>query len=225
MLIAVDNPHKWQGPILLARALRSLGQNAKAFRGVTIPADFRVTWGFSNPRADLNPRILGDKLRELQHLHLAGVRIPTFSLGEPADGEWLARSQHHRQGQDLIRGCRPYYWVKRLDLTCEFRVHVFRGQSIRLGMKIPGDNAHPWIRSCRHGWRISYGSDAQNAYVSGVRSIAKRAVEALGYDFGAVDVGVGRGAVVLEVNTAPGLDNVNTALAYARHIAQIASGG
>lgn len=165
------------------------------------------------------------KLLELKKLEKAGVRVPEFSL-TPKDG-FLARVRNHQGGKDLLSGRQTGdFYVRRLSLEREFRVHVFQGQSIRLGMKVPrvGVKQHPWIRSYDGGWKLSYGQDAQQGVVSGVRSAAKAAVHALGLDFGAVDVGVSKeGKVyVLEVNRRPGLEG-KTIEVYAACLKSIAA--
>ncbi len=108
-------------------------------------------------------------------------------------------------------------------------MHVFNGKSVRAGMKSPRPgfaNPHPWIRSSNSGWDINYDAEAQKHVAQRHRDLAKKAVAALGYDFGAVDLGLVEGPdrprslVVLEVNSAPGLSNPNTADAYARHIVE-----
>ena len=78
-----------------------------------------------------------------------------------------------------------------------------------------------WVRSRQSGWNVSYDGVSTSEEM---RSLAKSAVAALGLDFGAVDLGVteeGR-VVVLEVNTAPSLDNPNTAACYAERLGKLA---
>lgn len=138
---------------------------------------------------------------------------------------WLPRMNDHVGGEDLLLPpTTPDYWVKKLNLVREFRVHSFKGKSIRAGVKdlregftlegapVARDvhpagelRAHPWIRSHEAGWRIKY-----DGVTSGEphRKLAHAAVKALGLDFGAVDIGetsTGQ-LVVLEVNRAPGIE-------------------
>jgi len=109
--------------------------------------------------------------------------------------------------------------VEKLTLTDEWRFHIFKDTSLRAGHKVTDcANAHPWVRTHRLGWRLSYGQKGPDD----LREMAKEAVEALGLDFGAVDAarqGDGK-AVILEVNTRPGLDDGDTVLRYARKIAR-----
>jgi hypothetical protein len=208
-----------EGAKKLAAEIRALGLKAKASRKPQ-KADLVVCWGFRYTNgAALNGRVLGNKFKELEKLKAAKIRVPEVSL-EPKES-FVGRLKHHTGGHDLVTPPEtPDFYVKRLTFVQEFRVHIFKGASIRLGIKVPSEGAHAWVRTHEYGWRFDYGGNAQSSYVKGVRQAAKKAIAALGYDFGAVDVAVTpKGRVyVLEVNSAPGLDNENTAKAYARHI-------
>lgn len=240
-------PHRWTDVHMLRNALRARGVETRIVRdaaGDGSNTETRINWGGRHPYGvALNETIPGNKLKELITLNRAGVAVPPFTnniddnltIGlEP--GQWLPRTLQHRAAADLLNmragemPTRPFY-VQRLSLSQEFRIHVFRPSasedryvSIRAGLKVASrPDAHPWIRTLDTGWNVDYGTACQAALRSrsAIREQAKLAVKALGLDFGAVDVGVthdGR-ATVLEVNTAPGLRNAQTANAYARHIA------
>jgi hypothetical protein len=133
-------------------------------------------------------------------------------------GEWLGRSRNHIGGRDLLNPVeRPDYYVRKEEIVREFRVHSFRGSSIRAGVKkAASEHAHAWIRSLDAGWRISYdGVTIRQVH----REIAHAAVTSLGLDFGAVDIAERQDGslIVLEVNRAPGLDG-GTITAYAEAI-------
>ena len=182
-----------------------------------------------------------NKFQELQALAAAGVVVPAHSLTRPnivqggcehsclgghghqplqglsePNTSYLPRRFNHMGGHDLLRApSTPDYWVKKVEVDSEYRVHVFQGAVIRLGVRVKArEDAHPWIRSYDAGWRLSYGNEGNRSEVilRAVRDVGKRAVVALGLDFGAVDVGwdgSGRttnGVIVFEVNSAPGLD-------------------
>lgn len=143
-----------------------------------------------------------------------------------AVGEWLGRSSSHVGGTDLLRNNASDYFVRKETLTREFRVHSFLGRSIHAGMKVPRPGftgtPHAWIRSYDGGWMISYdGETVRQAH----RDLAHRACEALGLDFGAVDIGEKSDGtlMVLEVNRAPGIE-AGTLDAYVRAITRWASG-
>ena len=132
---------------------------------------------------------------------------------------WLARRFNHVGGSDLLHPPQAAdYYSKKEALIEEFRIHCFKGLSIRAGKKVPRDGAQPheWIRSLDGGWRINY--DGFHSKES-MRVLAARAIEALGLDFGAVDIGrkADKSLIVLEVNRAPGLSD-NSAGVYANAI-------
>lgn len=95
------------------------------------------------------------------------------------------------------------YFVK----TNEFRVHIFAGQVIDYVEKKKRNGAgpefDPLIRNHNKGWIFAREGVLD---VPQVKEEAFKAIAALGLDFGAVDIAWNeRRAVVLEVNTAPGL--------------------
>lgn len=176
--------------------------------------DIVVCWG--SQLTDAPCRVLNgsaplrSKLTDAKMLRGAGV--PTVNVSENAKKGWLARTAFHTGGADLLKPPRdPDFWVEKLDLRREFRVHSFTGRSIRAGVKVARDgfeNPHEWIRSWDAGWRISYiGQAVKQKH----RDIAHGACKALGLDFGAVDIGEREDGtlVVLEVNRAPGIEGTS----------------
>lgn len=162
------------------------------------------------PQEVLNRESRTDKLAQLIRLDMKNVRIPHYSLF--ALEGWLPRTRYHQQGRDFTprRPLEPDFWVKRVSADDEWRLHFFRTAKgnirlLRSGLKLPkGQGYHPWVRSHRLGWKISYIGGAPEALVEEGR----KAIAALNLDFGAVDILQdyhGRG-VVLEVNTCPGLE-------------------
>lgn len=153
--------------------------------------------------------------RSLQLQDALGQPVP---LTDP--GEWLPRRNNHVGGNDLLHPGQADYYAKKEAITEEFRIHSFKGKSIRAGKKVPREGfeqtRHPWIRSFDGGWRIHYDSFESD---KALRGLAAGAVAALGLDFGAVDVGrTSAGALlVLEVNRAPGLEG-GTITAYVNAI-------
>lgn len=157
-----------------------------------------------------------DQLRDL----IADLTVKV-NLPDPPAATWIARTNDHIGGNDLLRGVqRPDYWSKKEDIRSEIRIHSFAGKSIRAGVKKVGGphaaNAHQWVRSYDGGWIIDYaGFSAQQAQ----RDLAASAVAALGLQFGAVDIGVlaDGTSMVLEVNRAPGIEG-NSTEAYVKAI-------
>lgn len=141
---------------------------------------------------------------------------------------YMPRKRDHVGGNDLLADDTiPDYWVRMDTFTDEFRIHSFAGKSIRAGKKVYRDGfslngangtikANPKIRSYDGGWKISY-DDFKST--SAMRTIAHKAVAALGLTFGAVDVARRPDGkfVVLEVNRAPGIEG-NSIRSYAEVI-------
>lgn len=169
--------------VLLAEELRGRGINAvKLSRRSLIREDDKVVWWGGETRLD--------KLEELQALKDADVPTVDFALPgeERTDGVWLARSKYHTQGLDLSNPPRrPDYWVRKENIESELRVHIWRGLSIRAGVKVRTDSGGEadgsWIRAHRLGWSLSYVGTRPP-----VRDLARRAVAAVGSDFAAVDI-------------------------------------
>jgi hypothetical protein len=162
--------------------------------------------GIARPSADgdcdltFNEQAARHTLAELQRW---------LALPLPPTAEWLPRSNSHVGGNDLLSPpAHPDFWVKKEDIRGEFRIHSFLGKSIRAGRKVQQQRetpAHPWIRSLDAGWILRYEGFSSP---KPARDLAAKAVEALGLQFGAVDLAVlgdGR-TIVLEVNRAPGIE-------------------
>jgi len=172
-----------------------------------------INWtGAPNTEATLNARSRTNKLAQLTCLELRGVAVPPWDL-QGHGPDWYPRTLNHQQGRDFtapIGVGEIGYYVKRLELLEEWRLHFFRTRKgnvklLRSGIKIPRvRNPHPWVRSHRLGWKISYTGGCNPDLVDE----ARKAVQVLDLDFAAVDVafGVVPGVRVLEVNTCPGLE-------------------
>ena len=215
-----------EGAVRLAAALREAGVPAKKVRFIR-PRNVHddnpiICWGdvfLGIPEqefpATLNNRgaaPIPNKLDEIYALQRAAVPTVAAIIGRPEQG-YLGRSFFHHGGSDLLNPpARPNYWVRKEEIAREYRLHIFKGQSIRAGRKVAEEGAHPWIRSLAAGWTIHYDGHGVRAKH---RDVAKAAVAALGLDFGAVDVAERPdGSVfVLEVNRAPGLEG-QTVVAY-----------
>lgn len=204
------------GARAIVNRIRELGGRARRIRTYT-PGAFR--WGRGG----------GNKYEELRKLHEAGVPVPAHSLEAI---HWLdavlegarpplGRTFQHTHARDLLFPdvMRADFFVEQIDTIREHRIHVFDGECVRVQTKqpTPGQTPHPWIRSASSGWTLVARPDLTALVPRGARTIAKQAVAALGYEFGAVDlaVKVGGGIVVWEVNTQPGMGD-GTADVYAR---------
>lgn len=138
---------------------------------------------------------------------------------------WLPRRNNHVGGNDLLSEqlAQIDYYSKKENIVEEYRLHMFRGKSIRAGKKVARATrpdgrtpAHAWIRSFDAGWVIQYDGFTST---KDMRTLAAKAVKALGLDFAAVDLGKKADGtlIVLEVNRAPGVEG-GSITAYARHI-------
>lgn len=219
----------------LVVALDELGFQARRLRHARRdlrPEDLVVCWGqqWEWPLTGHGPVVRNSrgpigKIEELRAYVSESVPTVRWTAASARPEGWLARTRQHQEGRDLSadlsRG--DYYVMREEDVVREFRIHVLHERSIRAAVKVAGEGAHSWIRSHRLGWRLDYGQECQRQLSSIVRETAKAAVRALGYDFGAVDIGLRTDGspVVFETNSAPGLENHNTALAYARHLGAI----
>lgn len=183
-----------------------------------------VNWGRSRANTRLNPDITNATNKRVMRQLFAEHDVPMPELfntqqavqavldgktvvGRPdrhskKRGFWLCHNE-----QDIrraLRGTRrkraATHFMEFVDAPREYRCHIFKGKSIRISEKefFTDDNG-----------QRDYVTIRPDRPVRRVREAAKQAVEALGLDFGAVDV-LARGddndkVWVLEVNTAPGL--------------------
>jgi len=163
-----------------------------------------------------------DKLQTLRRLDNAGVPVPEYTtnrdeisdtFGYPA----LGRAEQHTRGQDinLILQWRDAYltdgndyFVEYVPTDLEYRMHVIDGEVVKIHEKRlrSDEDNHPFLRNHETGWIFvdprEQPPDSQ---------LAIDAVGALGLDFGAVDMIMGEDGnpYVLEVNSAPSLDEAN----------------
>jgi len=195
----------------------------------------------------LNRRIVFDKHQQLKEFARAEIPSPRVILLEDFDHEWwwvgrlrwLGRRRHHRGGNDIIgpmdadqmrdalRAGEADFAVQFIDKTHEWRVHVFRDEILRIARKVwrgndPVPGGVAW--NAEAGWHFRYNVGLQDTTRGKLSELARRAVQALGMDFGAADIVAvikpnSRDYFVLEVNSAPGVaDNENTLAAYVKAI-------
>jgi hypothetical protein len=201
---------------------------------VTAAGEGTVSWGVhlgDQPRT-LNGLAGGaDKLQQLQRLTEAGIRTVPFIQGGRAHvyGHLprfpaLARKRRHRGGTD-IRFCAnarvAERWLRRgwdflspvVPSRTEFRVWLYRGAHLGSYEKVQArprdaftkDGKRRFGRNHRNGWVFQIvQSDRVNREVV---ELARQSLDALGWDFGAVDVLMGNDGrpYILEANSAPGV--------------------
>ena len=217
-----------QSAKLLARALGGLRVYPdRKYR--KRPTDLVINWGSSTaPRwgsPDLNGTGVAEAANKLTTLRLLasnGVSVPVWTtypqeaMRLVLEGNTLfcrtTLTGHSGQGiviakeiQDLVQS--PLY-TQSFPKEKEYRIHVFDGNVIDATEKRKRNGTGD--REGHHVW--NHGNDFVFAREGiecpdVVADQAVKAVQALGLDFGAVDIGWHSelGAVVFEVNTAPGI--------------------
>ena len=171
--------------------------------------------------------IASDKVKAIVALHNADINVPDYTFtkedavdmfGFTTDKVYCRTLTKANQGRGIII-CGAYdelptakLYTKAVDYDREYRVHVFKGEVIGVQRKVP----HPeWdeedinyeIRNHANGWFFSKRDIAR--VHKNIKAIGVMAVNALGLDFGAVDIAWNtrtQVATVFEVNTAPSLD-------------------
>lgn len=193
-----------------------------------------LNWGNSDPQFSLNnvtvlnkPQAVSkasNKLTALQIMKEGGVRVPDFTTDINVAKGWieeerlvfcrtLLRANSGRgiviakEVEDVVPA--PLY-VKYIRKEKEYRLHVFNGEVIdavekrrRSGFQESGVY-NKYVRSYEQGWIMA----RENVVIDqATKAEAIKAVRVLGLDFGAVDIVINRDnqPVVLEVNTAPGI--------------------
>ena len=170
-----------------------------------------------------------NKLTAFRAMHEKGVSIPEFTTDinyvkeHWTDKDVLARTiltGHAGNGIEHVIWStfgtddhipRAPLYVKYIKKSVEYRVHVFNNEVIDVQQKrnrqgVPAEDIDYKVRSHANGWVFCRENVVPDPSVLN-ESIA--AVNALGLDFGAVDViwnNHYNRAYVLEVNTAPGLE-------------------
>jgi hypothetical protein len=187
-----------------------------------------INWGssrshFNSPSMLNQPNAVAcaaNKLTAFNKMKAAGVSVVEFTTSRVAAENWLIGgykvvcrhllSSHSGRGIEVVREGEqlpnaPLY-TKYTKKDKEYRVHVFKGEVIDLIEKRKRTGAptiNPYIRNLDNGW--VFCRDYVNA-IPEVSSQSINAINALGLDFGAVDIIERNGKVwVLEVNCAPGL--------------------
>ena len=224
------NPHS-RGARELARAIGIRRVRHEGSRVNLGPRDVLINWGASR----LPPHVAGaghiinppDRVgrasNKLQFLQQAqeSVRTVPWTTDPAVARSWNAKvvarhtlTGHSGEGIEIVEPGgvdipAALLYTRYIGKDSEWRIHVYEGQMIDFTRKIRDPNFQgtvDWnVRNHAGGFIYARNSGQPNADV--VRQ-AEAAIEAVGLDFGAVDVLVSRRdglAYVLEINTAPGL--------------------
>lgn len=203
-----------------------------------------IRWGSRTfPAVDIHGTVLNraaaierasQKLESLTLLKDAGVPVPDFdtdpeALVERAGYPILGRRLQHARATDVVlclqrrdfrRQPRDYY-VAYIPTNREYRLHVAGDEVIRVQGKFldVSQDYKPWVRNYATGHRFR----APRLRVHRTRlDAAVQAVNALGLNFGAVDLIVADDGshYVLEVNTSPSCSPI-TGAAYCNAFARM----
>lgn len=208
-------------------------------KALETPPDFLVRWGngrfaeFDVAGRSINPAraiwCAGDKLAAIRKLAEQNVSVPQAWTTCPGEGVILARSRRGFGGTDIrVCGhspCIPAEWYSGfIPNEREYRIHVVGGHIVRVVRKYlerPDQRRSEYIKNHSNGYVFKTPSKKLN---KGRTEASVKAVEALGLDFGAVDLVVDHEGVehVLEVNTAPAC-SPKTLQAYAFQLAKLIS--
>jgi hypothetical protein len=194
-------------------------------------------WPFSVSR-ELNPAAAieraSNKLESLNLMRDRGIPVPDFdtdpeALVERAGYPILGRRIQHARATDVVlclqrqdwRSSPRDYYVAYVPTTREYRLHVAGGEVIRVQGKYldVSEDYLPWVRNFSTGYRFR----APRRRLHNARlNDAVGAVEALGLDFGAVDLIVSDNGAhfILEVNTSPSCSPL-TGAAYVNAFARM----
>jgi glutathione synthase/RimK-type ligase-like ATP-grasp enzyme len=170
-------------------------------------------------------RVSSNKFTSLKRMEKEGIRVPLAStdFGEvrsKTDQPIFGRCYYHSKGTDIkvyTKGRAPLqahdYYIAYIPNEAEYRYHVAFGKVILCTKKVlaEGEGDSSLVRNHQGGkWKqvtVKPRESCANACI--------KAVKVLGLDFGAVDfLLVNEKPVVLEVNTAPGLEVENRFEAY-----------
>lgn len=215
--------------------------------------DVVINWGNSSPFRGANVlnqpaaiALASNKLRAFETMFAAGVPVPPFTVDAGDAAEWKTicvrekLTGHSGEGLTVVEAAdfherlqRAPLFTKYIPKKDEYRIHVGKkadGSLVTIFKQrkarrhdVPDADVNWKIRNHANGFIFAH----QDINVPGqVMAVAHSAVEALGLDFGAVDVIVNEKsgmAYVLEVNTACGLEGA-TVDAYANFFREYARG-
>ena len=211
-------------------------------------SDLSIRWGCTSSigtdiRYEVNKReaikLVCNKGRCRQFLYDQGILVPEpVNLQIPTDNDFpmIVRPSFHQRGRNFllfnnlheyllrhgeVRRLRRPYASRFFPKTKEYRVHVAHGKVLLVQEKLqtsPGPSALNWNHENGYVFGVVRWKDYRNPIVR----LAVDTIEAVGLNFGAVDILADPtdisllNAVVCEINTAPKLEGY-TARRYAQY--------
>lgn len=190
-----------------------------------------------NVELDLNEDVL-NKVNQFERFKQCGVACPPSTTSRMEAAGWLLEEgtvfcrtlTQANSGRGIVVATTaddlvdaPLY-TRYIKKRKEYRVHVFNDRVIRVQEKrqrtdFPKEDVNHQVRNFDNGW-VFCTQDLQIADEAQLIGVARDAVGAVGYLFGAVDVIFNEKQgkyYVLEVNSRPGIEG-GTAMAYAQEI-------
>ena len=175
-----------------------------------------------------NLQLNRDKVLSLKKMQDYGVKVPNFCIGydevlrkideQRITMPIIARKRTHQGGSGFelclckrdIRRARnkgvSHHFLQYIPNDKEYRLHVFDGEIIRVSKKLGQEGCNNWKRNHDEGWTFT-DLDINELLTRGIKTEAKKAIEAMDLQFGAVDIiksDFGE-PYVLEINSGPGL--------------------
>ena len=180
-----------------------------------------LNWGKSTDLSKytnvFNRTLIKDKLKSLQIMQDSGVSVPKFwdnrHIIPLHEYPILSRQYYHSCGTDIFMLKLPKnrgdYYVQYIPKVAEFRVHVI-GTTSFISQKTSRCSENTICWNYHNGFIFRDINIYKSARAThSMRDLAYKAIKALGYDFGAVDIIVDEWDMpyCLEVNSAPALSD------------------
>jgi len=230
MKIFIAGTKKSETPIKLAKHLKN---TTAGYELVVDDKTFVINYGRKNIIANLNKKLSANKIEQLEVLRENNIPVPKiWTINNDMNHRYfkkitfplMARKKKHSRGSDIIflktrfsmkkrieRIKNRDFIVKYIPKEKEYRVHVLGDVAIEVCEKKHSKkaienniNIHPHVWSKERGWTLE---TIESEGLTEIKELAVKAIKALKYDFGAVDLMLGKDNkyYVLEINSAPRL--------------------